>query len=309
MRNANHNIALSIEMEHRLSAVGGPDPDEVPLLMRHWVSHRHILNPSDVLRFERTLTAFAASWPPGSELKDMPPASWINAGADLHDCHERRAALTIAFLALDACGQHVLDPRSVSLPSRTTSRRRPLTAFELGACRTVVECSTGNRDMWGATLGVSEATAVSMERPNVRLGDVDPATRRIKLPGTPGRIETRVGKFTPWAQPYIVRRVAHLTGAGKPATAPLIYDGKGNPASSSAAATPAMLMTMIVRLAGIEADDVSPESIRNTTAKAAYNGSNIEYVQTLLGCRSLDQARREIGVDPHKPCRVRHRTP
>jgi integrase/recombinase XerC len=148
--------------------------------------------------------------------------------------------------------------------------------------------------------------ATPVEMAEIVVADYDPALGRVWLPGREGKkLNARWSTLLPWDKAAIERRVAYLDGNPR---ALLVCNGRLSPERSSPANS--MALRKILDRAGVRADRrVRPLSIRGWGARRLFDdGSDIEEVARRLGVRTLDSARRIIGLpDPEPDTPPEHR--
>lgn len=288
-----------------MAAARTGDFSGVAAAVRIWTGQHRVLDGTDLFDLERSISelmhAVAAAGYTNATIH-----AWIRKATTSQDRHSRRAAAHIATLVL---GDHLVpgEPwERLDLDPLTQSRRRPLLAFELAACRVVIQLAGISRPRQGTIFGLREAGACATEVSAVTQAGTDVRHRRVDLPGN-GRVDTRTGPLTTWALPHITDLIATIPEGAVGDENPLVYRGKHAPGSSQAAAAPGMDMKHILTTAWIDAPDVGPDSVRNTHALTRYGNRNPLPVQQFLGSKSIDQAMREIGELPHKALRQRRR--
>jgi integrase len=140
---------------------------------------------------------------------------------------------------------------------------------------------------------IAEATATAAETPRVVVADYDAANGRLWLPSAKRGV-SRWGFLTPWGVEALERRIQELGWDNESAV--LAYAGT-RPAASQQAAISCALRRVLNR-AGLAKDKtVQPRSVRAWAGLRVYHETHdIEQVALSLGLRSLDDARRTIGV-------------
>ena len=217
--------------------------------------------------------------------------------------HARRTTLRMAFRALRELGYDVGDPTlDLPVPPRTGTAARPLTDVEVALCRTSARLGeAGSASLQRAVVwALGEATAVSSEISAIRVGDVDdPVTPRwVRLPGT-RRHDPRLGELTDWGTVIVARQLEllreHRAGPGTLLT----YKGAGVPGQATAQAAVCNALGAVLKYAGLASEpDVRPASLRNWAGRRLFDGGMpIDQVARRLGCRSLDAAAEDIGLE------------
>ena len=259
-------------------------------------------------RLVSTLTRFAAFAERGfgaSTLSNITPdiaRAFITAPSSggeakppsISTMHFRRSAVRLLFREARRVGLSDGDPTlDLALPPRSSLRLRPLTDDEVAICRSSALRSLSETRLPSA-FALAEATARTSELPKIRAQDLRLDEGRIWIHGGSKAIE-RWGTLSSWGAEQLARRLRRLEK--RPASTPIVYEGKGSPQSAQASACVAI--TSVLRAAGLGSEsDVRPASIAAWAGATAFRkGAQIHEVARMLGVRSLDQAARLIGWD------------
>lgn len=252
-----HHVDVFVELVLRLSIVGVAD-----------------LTPSVCETFVRSPS------PSGS----MPSARLMG---------QRRTALRFVFRLARAEGLLAGDPTiDLDLPSRSPSPARPLTDFEIAACRSasIWDLADSRR---AAAWALAESTARSSELAHLRIGDLDLDANRVWIHGGKTTVE-RWGTFTDWGRIQILRRIEVL---GNQPDLGIAYQGR-SPANAGQVAACTAVVDVLRRAGLTKQPRVRPGSI------AAWAGQQIlaetgriDIVAQRLGVSSLDRVARLIEWD------------
>jgi integrase/recombinase XerC len=214
--------------------------------------------------------------------------------------HARRTAVRTLYKTLRLLGMGVGDPSlDLWLPPRGMLAARPLSDDEVMLCR--ASCQLGPRDTArrrAVAWALAEATAVTSEITAIRLSDLDDpaAPASVRLPGT-RRHDPRTGQLSEWGRACLRQH----TPASRPLQAndPLLaYGGAAPPGGAKAQASVCNAIRDVLDAAGLgDETDVRPASVRNWAGRRAYdNGTPLEQIALMLGCRSLDTAAEDIAL-------------
>ncbi len=208
--------------------------------------------------------------------------------------HLRRTALRILIRTLEALGEQLPDPTAgIVLPARTRVALRALDDDELGLVRIGATGKTRARLLTMATLALAEATATTGEIALLRRRDLDLDHSQVHLPGT-GLVGPRTGTLTRWGTAALERFVAAVNHSD--GYAPLVYRGAAAPGSQPSQAAIVNRLSRLLVVAGLDAVDVRPTSIRLwAPARALATGGRIEQAANQLGMHSLDVAAAQLG--------------
>ena len=220
--------------------------------------------------------------------------------------HARRTAIRTLYRTLRLLGYPVTDPTlDLALPPRGLTVARPLTDDEVTLCRASAQVVTG-RAAWVRVTAwaLGEATAVSSEITQVRVSDLDDATRptTVRLPGTK-RHDPRTGALTDWGRRILAARVQHLQEQGAAETTLLAYGGTAPPGGAKAQASVCNALREVLLAGGLAAEpDIRPTSLRHWAGRTAYDrGLPLHEVALLLGHRSLDATADDIALSWRTP--------
>lgn len=221
--------------------------------------------------------------------------------AELATQHARRTVLRMTFRTLRTLGYALGDPTlDVTLPARTVRQARPLTDDEVVLCRVAARLSGPPTLRRAVIWALAEATAVTSEIPQVRIGDLDDshAPWKVRLAGNQ-RHEPRWGTLTPWGHTILTRHIADLKDKGATDNASLTYRGRADPSQDKAQATASNAVGHILDTAGFASQpDIRPASIRGWIGRTLYDrGQPLQEVALALGNRSLDATADAIGLD------------
>ncbi|WP_168676626.1 tyrosine-type recombinase/integrase [Cellulomonas septica] len=222
--------------------------------------------------------------------------------AELTTQHARRTALRMYFRALRDLGLYDGDPTlDLHLPARTSTAARPLTDDEVTLCRVAARLgAAGSTSLQRAVCwALAEATAITSEITQVRVGDVDDAAapRWVRLAGTK-RARGRLGELTDWGSRVMSRQLEMLHERGAGSHTLVTYRGAGAPGQHVAQAAVCNAIGEVLTAADLAAEpDVRPTSVRNWAGRALYDaGMPIERVAVRLGARSLDSVAEDIAL-------------
>lgn len=203
--------------------------------------------------------------------------------------HARRAAVRVAFRVLIDFQIADHDPSGgMEIGPRTPRDIRALTDHELEACRWA-SLATLVETRQPALVALAETGAVTSEIAEVRVGDVDLATGRVRLPGCK-TARSREVVLSDWGRQQVRRR---CDGLGDP-TVPLVYEGSGS--AEARQASIATALGRILERAQVTGCDVTCTSFRVTAGRRVFDATgDIRAVAVHLGCQSLDTAASIIG--------------
>jgi hypothetical protein len=149
--------------------------------------------------------------------------------------------------------------------------------------------------------------ATACEVAAVTVADYDSERQRVWLAGSAARFTPRWATLLRWDAAAIERRVAAL---GSEPTALLVCTGSRAPSRAGAAIS--MALRKVLNRAGLKHEPRGlPGSFRAWGGRRLYDdGADIEEVARRLGVRTLDNARRIIGLaDPEPDTPPAHRRP
>jgi integrase len=222
-----------------------------------------------------------------------------------HTRELRRWALDRFFKTLRSLDLYGGDPLLDSeRGKRTPASVRPLLDAEVERCRLFTRVR-GDDTIGPVRWALAEATATVAEIARVVVADYDRNSARIWL-SSGGRGVSRWGSLTPLGVDAVERRITQLGWDNDWAV--LAYTGT-RPAHSQQAAMSCALRRVLNR-AGLAKDKtVQPRSVRAWTGLRVFHETHdIEQVALSLGLRSLDGARRTIGVpEPERDDPPSHR--
>ena len=227
----------------------------------------------------------------------------VGQAPELTTRHARRTALRMLFRSLREMGHDIGDPSlDLRLPARTDTSARPLTDLEVTLCRASSRMGeAGGRSLHRAVCwALGETTAVSSEISALRVGDVDDRTapRWVRLPGT-RRHDPRLGELSEWGSAILARQLRLLEQRRATPASLLTYRGQGVPGQAGAQSAVCNALAGVLTLAGLGVEpDVRPASLRNWAGRRLLEaGMPIEQVARRMGCRSLDGAAADIGLE------------
>ena len=205
----------------------------------------------------------------------------------------RRWALDRFFKTLRSLDRYDGDPLLDSERSdRPSASVRPLLDAEVERCRMFTRVRSDDT-MGPVRWAIAEATATAAETPRVVVADYDCANGRLWLPSAKRGV-SRWGYLTPWGVEALDRRIQQLGWDNDWAV--LAYAGSRAVPSQQAAISCAL--RRVLNRAGLAKDKtVQPRSVRAWAGLRVFHETHdIEQVALSLGLRSLDDARRTIGV-------------
>jgi hypothetical protein len=225
---------------------------------------------------------------------------FLSVADDITERRDRYAALRALELLIGSKAAPLARPVWLGVPNE---RRRPLTAIEMGVVRLAAR-RTVRRTLPVALL---EAGAASGEVGQCFAADVacDPFGSATLL-NAPGSLRT-LGSGYPPCHPRLLTipawaaKTVGKVAAALPGDAPVAYLGE---ATDPAAAQSAVLMNVrnTLNIAGFATDTtVTPLSIRNGAARAAYERDGIQAAFAMLGHDDMNHMAREIGLRPQLP--------
>jgi hypothetical protein len=224
-----------------------------------------------------------------------------------HTKENRRWALDRFFKTLRSLNLYGGDPLLDSERSRRPCASvRPLLDAEVERCRMFTRVRSDDT-IGPVRWAIAEATATAAETPRVVVADYDATNGRLWLPSAKRGV-SRWGYLTPWGVEALERRIQDLGSDNESAV--LAYAGN-RPAASQQAAISCALRRVLNR-AGLAKDKtVQPRSVRAWAGLRVFHETHdIEQVTLSLGLRSLDDARRTIGVsEPERDDPPEHRKP
>jgi integrase len=186
-------------------------------------------------------------------------------------------------------GDPLLDAERNGRPSASV---RPLFDAEVERCRGFTRVRHDDT-MGPVRWALAEASATVAEVPRVVVADFDANHARVWLTSEKRGL-SRWGGLTPWGIEALERRI-HQLGRDN-GWAVLAYVGTRPPETRQAAISCAL--RRVLNRAGLAKDKtVQPRSVRAWAGLRVYHETHdIEQVALSLGLRSLDDARRTIGV-------------
>jgi integrase/recombinase XerC len=208
--------------------------------------------------------------------------------------HLRRTALRLLFRVLRSLRLAKTDPTlDLALPSRTSTRARPLTDEEVELCRWA-SLGTVVATRLPAVWALAESGAAAVEIGSVGIADLDLAAGAVWLGGSP-KTRARRAPLTEWGAVQLRRRVRDLGPSD--ASQPVVYDGHGSPHSQRT--TSAEGVRSVLERAGLTGDpDVRPRSVTAWVGRRVLaETGQIDAVARRLGLRSLDLAADLIDFD------------
>lgn len=220
-----------------------------------------------------------------------PTSEGFDPGVSLQ--YFRRLAVRTLFRIARQLGLEVGDPTvDAALPARTPAAFRPLEDDEVELARAAAVGSI-RRARAAAAWALCEATARTGEMPWIRQCDLDLASRRVWIQGTP-RTLARWGELTDWGHAQLGR---YLAIQQSDPLAPLICGGEPGSALAQSSAVGAISQTL-TRAGLSEAQDIRPSSVAAWAGRKIFEGTGrIDTVAQRLGMRSLDRTARFIGWD------------